>query len=106
EHPRTLLNNLLQRMYGPTAGEHVRWEVHSMGPLHALIWHATLYIDDVVCSQCTASTRHQAQDMAAMQAIRLFHIEGPPMLTGLPILTRRTGQTGQTGQTGWTNILG
>ncbi|KAG1836589.1 hypothetical protein DFJ58DRAFT_846896 [Suillus subalutaceus] len=43
EHPRTKLNNELQKRYGPSALEHVTWEVYSQGPPNALTWNATVY---------------------------------------------------------------
>jgi hypothetical protein len=41
--PRTRLNNELQKIYGPSAPNHIRWEVHSQGPPNSLTWYATVY---------------------------------------------------------------
>ncbi|KIK47629.1 hypothetical protein CY34DRAFT_799142 [Suillus luteus UH-Slu-Lm8-n1] len=68
EHPRTTLNNELQGIYGPSAPDHVRWEVYSQGPPNALTWHATIYIDDMNHGYAQSRTRGGAQDEAARQA--------------------------------------
>ncbi|KAG2138683.1 uncharacterized protein EDB93DRAFT_711902 [Suillus bovinus] len=68
DHPRTRLNNELQRIYGPSASDHVRWEVYPQGPPNALTWYATIYIDDLNYSYASAPTRGAAQDAAAQQA--------------------------------------
>ncbi|KAG2103011.1 hypothetical protein BD769DRAFT_1506521 [Suillus cothurnatus] len=68
DHPRQNLNNELQSICGSSAQEHVRWEVHSQGPPNALIWHATVYIDDMNYGYATSGTRGGAQDEAARKA--------------------------------------
>ncbi|KAG1882891.1 kinase-like domain-containing protein [Suillus subluteus] len=83
--PRTMLNNQLQKMYGSSASDHVRWEIYSQGPLHALTWHATVYIDDMIYGRGTARTRGGAQDQAAMQAAGILDRDGET----------RAGRTGQ-----------
>lgn len=67
-HPRTLLNNALQPMYGAAVHDHVRWEVYSQGPPNATTWYATIYIDDQNFGYASAPTRGAAQDAAAQQA--------------------------------------
>ncbi|KAG1886020.1 hypothetical protein F4604DRAFT_1724161 [Suillus subluteus] len=68
DHPRTRLNNEFQKRYGPSAPEHVKWEVYSQGPPNATMWYATIYIDDVNYGHASAPTRSAAQDAAAQQA--------------------------------------
>ncbi|KAG2118124.1 uncharacterized protein F5147DRAFT_768261 [Suillus discolor] len=67
-HPRTKMNNELQRIYGPSAQDHVTWDVHSQGPPNALTWYATVYIDDIKHGDAASKTRGGAQDEAARQA--------------------------------------
>ncbi|KAG2076781.1 hypothetical protein BDR04DRAFT_623880 [Suillus decipiens] len=43
DHSRTRLNNELQKLYGPSASSHVRWDIYSQGPPNDLTWHATIY---------------------------------------------------------------
>ncbi|KAG1814585.1 kinase-like domain-containing protein [Suillus subaureus] len=69
DHPRTMLNNLLQRKYGPSASSHVRWEVYPQGLPHAPTWHAIVYIDDMIYGHGTAHIKHVATEMAAAQAV-------------------------------------
>ncbi|KAG1741223.1 hypothetical protein EDD22DRAFT_1053457 [Suillus occidentalis] len=94
KHPRTAFNNLLQGKYGPSANDHVRWEVFSQGPPNALIWHATIYIDDMNYGYATSRTRAGAQDQAAAMATSSLDRE-----TGQTGQMRQMGQTGQMGQT-------
>ncbi|KAG2044549.1 hypothetical protein BDR03DRAFT_939423 [Suillus americanus] len=68
DHPRTRLNNEFQKIYGSSAPEHVRWEVYPQGPPNAIMWCATIYIDDMECGRASAPTRNAAQDAAAQQA--------------------------------------
>ncbi|KAG1813189.1 uncharacterized protein BJ212DRAFT_1367083 [Suillus subaureus] len=68
DHPRQKLNNELQRIYGPFAQDHVRWEIYSQGPPNASTWHATVYIDDMNYGYASSNTRGGAQDEAARQA--------------------------------------
>ncbi|KAG1813193.1 uncharacterized protein BJ212DRAFT_1482663 [Suillus subaureus] len=68
DHPRTKLNNELQRKYGPSAQDHLRWEVYSQGPPNALTWHATVYIDDMNHGYASSNTRGGAKDTAAETA--------------------------------------
>ncbi|KAG1836588.1 hypothetical protein DFJ58DRAFT_729157 [Suillus subalutaceus] len=68
DHPRQRLNNELQKIYGPSAQDHVRWEVYSQGPPNNLIWDATVYIDDMNYGHAASPTRGGAQDEAAGQA--------------------------------------
>ncbi|KAG1857604.1 hypothetical protein C8R48DRAFT_775525 [Suillus tomentosus] len=74
-HPRTNLNNELQRIYGPSAQDHVRWEVYSHGPPNALTWYATVYIDDMNHGHASSHTRGGAQDEAAKQAYNYLRAE-------------------------------
>ncbi|KAG2044550.1 hypothetical protein BDR03DRAFT_244773 [Suillus americanus] len=67
-HPRTRLNNELQNIYGSSAQDHVRWEIYSQGPPNALIWHATIYIDDMNYGYASSRTVACAQDDAAETA--------------------------------------
>ncbi|KAG2756324.1 hypothetical protein P692DRAFT_20948959 [Suillus brevipes Sb2] len=69
DHPRTALNNKLQGIYGPSAMDHVRWEVYSQGPPNALTWHATIYIDDMNYGYASWHTKNGAQDEAARKAL-------------------------------------
>ncbi|KAG2050653.1 hypothetical protein BDR06DRAFT_1011141 [Suillus hirtellus] len=75
-HPRTRLNNELQRIYGPSAQGHIRWEVYSQGPPNALTWHATIFIGDQNYSYASAITRGAAQDAAAQQACERLRRDG------------------------------
>ncbi|KAG2350916.1 hypothetical protein BDR05DRAFT_955053 [Suillus weaverae] len=68
DHPRTMLNNELQKMYGTSAQDHVVWEVYSQGPPNDLIWHATVYIDDINHGYASSRTVSGAQDSAAKTA--------------------------------------
>ncbi|KAG1774015.1 hypothetical protein EV702DRAFT_1200742 [Suillus placidus] len=68
EHPRTMLNNELQKKYGPSAQDHVTWEIYSQGPPNALTWHATIYIDDMNYGYASSRTAGGAQDFAAKTA--------------------------------------
>ncbi|OAX32046.1 hypothetical protein K503DRAFT_805560 [Rhizopogon vinicolor AM-OR11-026] len=70
EHPRNLLNNLLQSIYrDPDALEsHVRWEIWQSGSPSSPMWHATFYIDDMNYGHYSAPTKGVAQDEAARQA--------------------------------------
>ncbi|KAG1813191.1 uncharacterized protein BJ212DRAFT_1367093 [Suillus subaureus] len=70
DHPRTKLNNELQKIYGPSAPEHVRWEIHSQGPPNALTWYATVYIDDMNYGHASYRTVGGAQDNAAAMAYK------------------------------------
>ncbi|KAG1774017.1 hypothetical protein EV702DRAFT_1200744 [Suillus placidus] len=77
DHPRTLLNNELQRIYGPSAQDRIRWEVYSQGPPNSSTWYATIYIDDQNYSYASAPTRGAAQDAAAQQAYEHLTRERP-----------------------------
>ncbi|KAG2138684.1 uncharacterized protein EDB93DRAFT_1253233 [Suillus bovinus] len=68
DHPRTDLNNELQRVYGPFVSHHVRWEVYSRGPANALTWYATVYINDMNYGTASSHNKSGAQDDAARQA--------------------------------------
>ncbi|KAG1886021.1 hypothetical protein F4604DRAFT_1917700 [Suillus subluteus] len=68
DHPRTKLNNELQKMYGPSAPDHLRWETYSQGPPNALTWYATVYIDDMNHGHASSNTVGGAQDSAAQTA--------------------------------------
>jgi hypothetical protein len=68
DHPRTRLNNELQKIYGPSAPNHIRWEVHSQGPPNSLTWYATVYIDDMNYGYASHRTAGGAQDSAAETA--------------------------------------
>jgi hypothetical protein len=68
DHPRTMLNNELQKKYGSSAPMHVAWRVYSQGPPDNLTWHATVYIDDMNYGYATARTSGGAQDRAANMA--------------------------------------
>ncbi|KAG2149494.1 hypothetical protein BD769DRAFT_338738 [Suillus cothurnatus] len=70
DHPRTKLNNELQKKYGPSAQDHVQWEVYPQGPPNNLTWHATVYIDDMKHGEASSRTRGGAQDNAAEQAYK------------------------------------
>ncbi|KAG2050652.1 hypothetical protein BDR06DRAFT_1011140 [Suillus hirtellus] len=69
-HPRTRLNNILQGIYGPSAQNHVKWEVNSRGLPNALTWYATVYIDDMNHGHASSHTRGGALDGAAEQACK------------------------------------
>ncbi|KAG1904593.1 uncharacterized protein F5891DRAFT_1184016 [Suillus fuscotomentosus] len=77
-HPRTRLNNILQGIYGPSAQDHVRWEVNSQGPPNALVWYASVYIDDMNYGTASTRTRGGALDGAAEQACEHLSHERPP----------------------------
>ncbi|KAG1904594.1 uncharacterized protein F5891DRAFT_1184017 [Suillus fuscotomentosus] len=76
DHPRMRLNNELQRIYGPSAPNHVRWEVYSEGPPNASTWYATIFVDDQNYSYASAPTRGAAQDAAAQQACERLRRDG------------------------------
>ncbi|KAG2367685.1 hypothetical protein BDR07DRAFT_1392653 [Suillus spraguei] len=65
DHSRMRLNNELQKIYGPSASDHVRWEIYSQGPANDLTWHATLFIDDMNYGHASSRTKGGAQDEAA-----------------------------------------
>ncbi|OAX32049.1 hypothetical protein K503DRAFT_805563 [Rhizopogon vinicolor AM-OR11-026] len=67
-HPRTLLNNELQSLYGQDLGSHVGWEIRSSGPPSSPVWYATIYIDDINHGYAEAPTKGAAKDEAARQA--------------------------------------
>ncbi|KAG2076788.1 hypothetical protein BDR04DRAFT_1148512 [Suillus decipiens] len=75
DHPRTKLNNELQKIYGPSAPAHIRWETHSQGRANNLIWHATVYIDDMNYGYASSSTVGNAQDRAAEAAYNYLTLE-------------------------------
>ncbi|KAG1793889.1 uncharacterized protein HD556DRAFT_1443270 [Suillus plorans] len=75
DHPRTKMNNELQRIYGPSAPDHVRWDVYSRGSPNALTWYATVYIDDINHGDASSRTRGGAQDEAAKQAYNWLRYE-------------------------------
>ncbi|KAG1718025.1 hypothetical protein EDB19DRAFT_1044669 [Suillus lakei] len=70
EHTRTALDSMLQLIFGPSAPQHLRWEVYSQGSPNALTWYAAIYIYDVDYGHGTAHTRGAAQDAAAMMALK------------------------------------
>ncbi|KAG2076778.1 hypothetical protein BDR04DRAFT_1148506 [Suillus decipiens] len=65
DHPRTKLNNELQKMYGPSTSDHFRWEFDRQGPANDPTWHATIFIDDMNYGQASSPTKRGAQDEAA-----------------------------------------
>lgn len=75
DHPRTKLNNELQKIYGPSAPAHIRWETHSQGRPNDLTWHATVYIDDMNYGYASSSTVGNAQDRAAEAAYNYLRLE-------------------------------
>ncbi|KAG2367681.1 hypothetical protein BDR07DRAFT_1478788 [Suillus spraguei] len=64
-HPRTRLNNLLQKIYGPSASSHVRWECEQQGPANNPTWYATVFIDDMNYGHASSRTKSGAQNEAA-----------------------------------------
>jgi serine/threonine protein kinase len=101
-HPRLRLNNQLQRLYGPSAQQHVRWQVYSEGPADALTWYAEVFIDDMRYGHGTSRTRGGAKNNAAMMAVS--HLDGGPMnrVQG----SEQTEHTGWTERMEWTNVSG
>ncbi|KAG2367687.1 hypothetical protein BDR07DRAFT_1478792 [Suillus spraguei] len=64
-HPRTRLNNELQKIYGPSGPSRVKWEIYSQGPANDLTWHATIYINDMNHGYASSRIKGDAQDEAA-----------------------------------------
>ncbi|KAG2346940.1 hypothetical protein BDR05DRAFT_759542 [Suillus weaverae] len=82
-----MLNNELQSIYGPTAANHVRWEVCSQGPPNNLTWHATLYIDDMNYGYASSRSRGWAQDQTALYAYNYLRREGPLRQSSICMMT-------------------
>ncbi|KAG2158176.1 kinase-like domain-containing protein [Suillus bovinus] len=89
-HARVTLHNWLQATYRSTTSGRVRWDNSSQGLPHALTWHAEIYIDDMNYGFGTASTKLEAQEVAAMQALGNIERE---------MEMERAGRTGQTVRT-------
>ncbi|OJA15952.1 putative protein 33 [Rhizopogon vesiculosus] len=68
KHPRTVLNNELQSIFGGAVDDHVKWVISSSGSPSSPIWRATIMIDDMKYGHAEALTKGAAQDEAARQA--------------------------------------
>ncbi|KAG2035127.1 hypothetical protein BDR03DRAFT_963282 [Suillus americanus] len=78
DHPRIMLKNKLQRIYGSSAPDHIKWEIYSQfSPSRNLIWFATVYIDDMNHGFASARTIGDAQDKAAYMAYNYLRLDWP-----------------------------
>ncbi|OJA18029.1 hypothetical protein AZE42_12952 [Rhizopogon vesiculosus] len=76
KHPRTLLNNLLQSIWGNDQKKHIKSETWFTGSPSSPVWHSTIYIDDMKYGDASAAKKDVAQDEAAQQAYDTLRREG------------------------------
>ncbi|KAG1886023.1 hypothetical protein F4604DRAFT_1917702 [Suillus subluteus] len=75
DHPRQRLNNELQKIYGPSTKDRVKWDINSRGPANASTWHARVYINDMEYGYGESNKKSGAQDKAAAKAYDSLMLE-------------------------------